>query len=91
MLVLQRFGSAARGDPVHRVGTALGRLERSLFLCDVLTNTAFRRGLSRLLFHGESYHNLERAIHYGSIKAARGGRHEELVAISGAARRHRSS
>ncbi len=82
-MVLQRYGSAARGDPVHRAGTALGQLERSLFLCDVLTSPPFRRELSRTLAHGESFHTLQRVIHFGSIGVARGRRREELVAISG--------
>ncbi|UUZ76098.1 transposase [Polaromonas sp. P1(28)-13] len=43
-VALQRFGSAAQGDPVHRAADQLGRLLRTLFLCDYFSNTAFRRG-----------------------------------------------
>jgi TnpA family transposase len=83
-LVLGRLGSAARGDPLHKTGEALGKLLRSLFLCDYFTITPFRRELLRLLNHGELLHTLQRAIHTGSLAAARGRRHEELEALSGA-------
>lgn len=82
-LALERFGSAARGDPIHRTGTALGRLYRTLYLCDYFTNSSFRRELLRILNHGESVHVLQRAIHRGSVGVHRGRRKEELIAISG--------
>jgi TnpA family transposase len=61
----------------------LGQLLRTLFLCDYLSHEGFRREVLRILNHGESVHTLQRAIHFGSIAAARGRRREELVAISG--------
>ena len=82
-LALERFGSASRADPVQKAGTALGQLTRTLFLCDYATLALFRRELLRILDHGELVHTLQRAIHFGSIAAARGGRREELIAISG--------
>ena len=78
-----RRGSASRGDPLYRAGTILGRLERSLFLCDMLTNPDFRRTLHRDLSHGEAVHSLQRAIHRGALGARRGRRVEEMAAISG--------
>jgi TnpA family transposase len=84
VLALTRFGSAARVDPIHQAGNALGKLLRSLFLCDYLSNEGFRREILRVLNRGESVHTLQRVIHAGSIAASRGRRHEELVAISGA-------
>jgi TnpA family transposase len=36
VLALERFGAAARADPIHKAGSALGKLLRSLFLCDYL-------------------------------------------------------
>ena len=84
VLALERFGAAARADPIHKAGSALGKLLRSLFLCDYLSNLAFRREVLRILNHGESVHTLQRVIHFGSIAAARGRRQEALVAISGA-------
>ena len=82
-VALERLGSAARGDPLYRAGTMLGRLERGLFLCDVLTNPDFRRTLHRDLSHGEAVHSLQRAIHRGTLGARRGRRLEEMAAISG--------
>ena len=38
----------------------------------------------QLLVRGESVHQLQRAIHYGPIRAHRGRRREELALISGA-------
>jgi TnpA family transposase len=83
VLALERFGAAARADPIHKAGSALGKLLRSLFLCDYLSNEVFRREVLRLLTHGESVHTLQRGIHFGTIAAARGRRREELAAISG--------
>jgi len=83
VLALTRFGAAARADPIHKAGSALEKLFRSLFLCDYLSNEVFRREILRSLNRGESVHTLQRVIHCGSIAAARGRRHEELIAISG--------
>jgi TnpA family transposase len=83
VLALTRFGSAARADAIHQAGSALGKLLRSLFLCDYLSNEVFRREVLRILNRGESVHTLQRAIHSGNIAAARGRQREELVAISG--------
>jgi TnpA family transposase len=83
VLALTRFGSAARADPIHQAGSALGKLLRTLFLCDYLSNELFRREVLRILNRGESVHTLQRVIHFGSIAASRGRRREELVAISG--------
>ncbi len=83
VLAFTRFGAASRADPIHKAGSALGKLLRTLFLCDYLSNEVFRREVLRILNHGESVHTLQRVIHFGSIAAARGRRREELVAISG--------
>lgn len=83
MLALERFGSASHRDPIYKAGTNLGKLHRTLFLCDYFTNASFRRELLRILHHGESVHTLQRAIYFGGIAVSRGRRHDELVAISG--------
>ncbi|RQR83598.1 MULTISPECIES: Tn3 family transposase [unclassified Burkholderia] len=49
VIALQRFSSAAQGDPVHRAADQLGTLLRTLFLCDYFSNVAFRRELHTLL------------------------------------------
>jgi TnpA family transposase len=81
-IALARFGSAAAGDPVYRAGVALGRLLRSLYLCDYFTREAFRRTIHRILVHGEAVHQLQRAIYMGAFSKPRGQRHEELIALS---------
>jgi len=81
---LDRFGSAAAGDPVYNAGDALGRLLRTLYLCDYLSNPVFRLEVLDLLNQGEAVHSLQRAIHNGLITAKHGRTTEELGTISGA-------
>lgn len=81
---LARNGSAAAGDRLYRALDHYGRLLRSVFLCDYLTNDAFRREIHTLLNRGESVHQLQRAIYYGRVSAERGRRRDELRTISGA-------
>jgi TnpA family transposase len=83
VLVLERFGSAAQGDPIYRAAKMLGRLLRTIYLCDYFTKPAFRREIHRVLNRGESVHTLQRAIHSGQIPLDRGRRPEEMHAISG--------
>ncbi|MET3215858.1 UNVERIFIED_ORG: hypothetical protein ABIC48_003627 [Burkholderia territorii] len=75
--------SAAQGDPVYRAADQLGKLLRTLFLCDYFSNAAFRRELHTLLNRGESVHQLQRAIYTGRVAPERGRRRDEMVAISG--------
>jgi TnpA family transposase len=82
--LLERLGSAARGSQIHHAGSQLGQLWRTVYLCDYCAQPAFRRTINRLLVRGESVHQLQRAIHYGPIRAHRGRRREELSLISGA-------
>jgi TnpA family transposase len=81
---LDRFGSAAAGDPIYNAGDALGRLLRSPYLCDYLSNPMFRTEVLDLLNQGEAVHSLQRAIHNGMITAKQGRTTEELGTISGA-------
>ena len=81
---LDRFGSAAAGDPVYEAGDELGKLLRTLYLCDFLSNPAFRGDILDLLNQGEAVHSLQRAIHNGGITAKHGRTTEQLAAISGA-------
>lgn len=82
-VALQRFGSAAQGDPVHRAADHLGRLLRTLFLCDYFSNPEFRREIHTILNRGESVHLLQRAVYLGRVPPERGRRPDELIAISG--------
>jgi len=81
---LDRFGSAAAGDPVYEAGDELGKLLRTLYLCDYLSNPVFRVMILDLLNQGEAVHSLQRAVHNGMITAKHGRTMEELGAISGA-------
>jgi TnpA family transposase len=82
--VLDRFGSAAAGNPVYEAGDGLGRLLRTLYLCDYLGNPVFRAEILDLLNQGEAVHSLQRAIHNRMITAKHGRTMEELSTISGA-------
>ncbi|MDM0071618.1 Tn3 family transposase [Variovorax sp. J31P207] len=82
-LALQRFGSAAQGDPLHRVAEHLGRLLRTVFLCDYIAIEDFRREIHTLLNRGESVHQLQRAVYSGKVAPERGRRRDEMLAISG--------
>jgi hypothetical protein len=44
-----RYGSAARGDPLYEAMVQVGKLLRTVFLCDYFVNEAFRRELLRVL------------------------------------------
>ena len=81
---LDQYGSACSGDKVYVAGVGVGKLLRSIFLCDYLGNTTFRNDILDLLNQGEAIHSLQRAIHDGAITAKRGRSHEQMVAISGA-------
>ena len=81
---VQRLGSAAIGDPLQRAAEHLGRLLRTLFLCDYLAIPDYRREIHTLLNRGESVHQLQRAIYAGAVAPERGRRRQEIVAISGA-------
>ena len=80
---LDRLGSAARGQALHAAAEHLGRMLRTLFLCDYLSNVAFRREIHALLNRGEAVHLLQRAVYSGRVSAAQGRRHDEMRAISG--------
>jgi len=82
--VLERLGSAAQGELMHKAADSLGRLLRSLFLCDFLSNQDFRREIHTLLNRGESVHQLQRAVFHGRVMPDRGRRRDEMIAISGA-------
>jgi hypothetical protein len=76
---LDRFGSAAAGDPVYETGDALGKLLRTIYLCDYLSNQVFRTEVLDLLNQGEAVHSLQRAIHNGMITAKHGAGKAVLI------------
>lgn len=81
---MDKFGSAAKGDPVYEAGAGLGKILLTLYLCDYLTNPDFQREIGRLLSQGESVHVLQRAIHSKPLGAKSGRDIDELTAISNA-------
>lgn len=64
--VLDRFGSAARGDEAFQAGDAFGRLLLTRFLGAYLGDPAFRGMNDALLSQGELVHTLQRAIYSGA-------------------------
>jgi TnpA family transposase len=81
---LERLGSASNGAVLYSAVNQLGRLLRTLFLCDYFSQTDFRREIHTLLNRGESVHQLQRAIYFGRLSHDRGRRSAEIGAVSGA-------
>lgn len=81
---LEKFGSASRGAAAYEAGVGVGKLLRTLFLCDYLSNRDFRRDIGRTLNRGESLHTLQRAIYAGPLSPKAGRDAQELKAISNA-------
>ena len=61
----------------------MGRLLRTVFLCDYIAIEDFRREIHTLLNRGESVHQLQRAVYSGRVAPERGRRRDEMKAISG--------
>ncbi|MFP1133384.1 Tn3 family transposase, partial [Asticcacaulis sp. W401b] len=81
---LEQYGSAAQGDPIYNAGVGIGKLLRTIYLCDYFGNAAFRNGILDLQNQGEAVHSLQRAIHNGRITAKWGRTPHQMTAISGA-------
>jgi TnpA family transposase len=81
--ILARFGSDAQGDPLYQAAITFGRLVRTQYLCEYFADPTFRDAIRRVLNHGESVHQLQRAIRPYAIGPKRGRSHDEQRAISG--------
>ncbi len=81
---MRRLGSDASDTPLFKTADYLGRLLRSIYLCDYFAQPELRRAIHTVLNRGESVHTLERAIYTGRMDAQRGRRQTEMKAISGA-------
>jgi len=81
---MRRNGAASVGEPVQRTADQLGKLLRTMYLCDYLSNENFRGEVEKLLARGEAVHPLQRALHDGAIRYRRGRTLEQLKAVSGA-------
>jgi TnpA family transposase len=77
------MGRRLQAIPSTTPGDGLGRLLRTLYLCDYLSNPAFRLEVLDLLNQGEAVHNLQHAIHNRMITGKHGRTMEELGTISG--------
>ena len=54
-LTLDRFGAAAQGNPTYTAAVALGKVLRTIYLCDYLACPAFRKEkVNRPGFSGDS-------------------------------------
>jgi TnpA family transposase len=82
--VLARYGSAARGDPLYEAMVQVGKLLRTVFLCDYFVNEAFRRELLRVLNRGEAVNALKRSIYVGRVSSYQAKQHEEMQAVADA-------
>ena len=82
--VTARYGSAARGDPLYEAISHLGRLLRTVFLCDYFLNDVFRRELLRVLNRGEAVNALKRAIYTGRVASHQAKRPDEMQAVADA-------
>lgn len=81
---VEHHSSASIGIPIYNTGEGLGKLQRSVFLCDNLGRPACRQEIQRLLSQIESMHTLRRAFHNGPIAPRTRGTREQIAAISGA-------
>ena len=82
--VTARYGSASRGDPLYEAVVHLGRLLRTVFLCDYFINDVFRRELLRVLNRGEAVNALKRAIYTGRVASHQAKHSEEMQAVADA-------
>ena len=78
------YGSASRGEGVYLAGTSLGKLLRTIYLCDYFTLRDFRQAIYSVLERGESVHALQRAIHIGAVPVRRGRDLAEFGVVSSA-------
>ena len=76
--------TTAGGDPLHEAVIHLGRLLRTLFLCDYFLNDTFRRELLRVLNRGEAVNALKRAIDTGRVASHQAKRPDEMQAVADA-------
>jgi TnpA family transposase len=82
--VTARFGSASRGDPFYEAVVHLGRLLRTVFLCDYFLNDVFRRELLRVLNRCETVNSLKRAIYTGRVATHQAKEFDEMQAVADA-------
>jgi hypothetical protein len=66
------------------VSVHLGRLLRTVFLCDYFLNDVFRRELLRVLNRGKAVNALKRSIYTGRVASHQAKQSEEMQAVADA-------
>jgi TnpA family transposase len=64
-IALKRLLACGPRNHFYRAGRELGRLYKTIFILDYLTDPALRRRVRRGLLQGEQLHALARHVHYG--------------------------
>jgi TnpA family transposase len=64
-LILSKLGSYARQNAIATALRGMGRIEKTVFLLDYISNEALRRRIQRGLNKGEAMNALVRAIFFG--------------------------
>jgi TnpA family transposase len=64
-LMMSRLGSYARQNPLAAALREMGRIEKTIFILDYISNEALRRRIQRGLNKGEAMNSLARAIFFG--------------------------
>jgi len=64
-LIMGKLGSYARQNSLATALREMGRIEKTIFILDYLSNEALRRRIHRGLNKGEAMHALARAIFFG--------------------------
>lgn len=80
----QRNGAASTGEAVYQAADHLGKMLRTIYLCDYLANAEFRSEIHKLLARGEAVHPLQRAIYDGALKPRSGRTFDQLRGVSAA-------
>lgn len=63
-----------QGDAVYATGIGMGKLLRTVFLCDYFGNPPFRNSILDVLNQGEAVHSLQRGIHPAQSRPSTGAR-----------------
>lgn len=81
---LERYGSAARGQPAYDAGVQLGKMLTAVYLMDYFLKPDFRAEIQHALNRGEAMHTLQRAIHDGQVPNDLAKRDESMAGVSSA-------
>jgi TnpA family transposase len=71
-LVLQRLGSYARQNSIHKALAEIGRVHKTVHILRTLNDEKYRRRMGRELNKGEAAHDLSRFLCFGKEGVLRG-------------------